>query len=391
MAPLSDLEQGSLVRQVLDQLRGSVYACSKLTKLNGGTANFLYRGALKKPLAGAKSIIVKVSTDFVAINRDFPLDVSRCLYEKSMLEAMAGFPQTISVPEGHVMVQAPKIHLFDPQTHTQILEDFADTVDLTTVLVSPSVALTLPGQSPECLGHSIGSWLRLFHTWTSDPVQAALLTEVGSNEGMRKLKCLITYDSFIEILERHPEVIGGQMDTLRQAQVAMQQEFNRPPTEKNDEARGLIHGDFWGGNVLLPNGPWHACEDQIDPSKLFIIDWENVQYGHRAVDIGGMLGDLYERNHFAGVEESIPIMHGFICGYGPLDADLAYRVAVHAGVQLICWYYRRDRNAPLPHPLPKVLAALRFGRDLIVKGWTQDRTWLRGSVLAPMFTDDNLL
>ncbi|KAI1260721.1 kinase-like domain-containing protein [Xylariaceae sp. FL1019] len=391
MAPLSDLEQNSLVRRVMDQLAGSAYACSKLTKLSGGTANFLYRGTLKQPLAGAKTIIVKVSTEFVAINRDFPLDINRCLFEMSMLEALAGFSRTFSVPGGHVMVQAPKIYYFDSQTYTQILEDFADAVDLTTVLVSPSVAHTLPEQSPECIGHSIGSWLRLFHTWTSDPSQAGLLTEVGSNEGMRKLKCLITYDTFIEILERHPEVIGIHMDTLREVQDAMQQEFNRPPTKQNDGARGLIHGDFWGGNVLLPSGPWRASEDQADPSNLIIIDWENVQYGHRAVDIGGMLGDLYERKHFLGVEESIPIMHGFICGYGPLNSDLAYRVAIHAGVQLICWYYRRDRNAPLPHPLPKVLAALTVGRDLVVKGWTKDRTWLRNSIMAPMFTDENLL
>ena len=145
-------------------------------------------------------------------------------------------------------------------------------------------------------------------------------------------------------------------------------------------------------SVLLPDSPWremhHSAEE---PNKLFIIDWENAQFGHRAVDIGGILADLYERHHFKGVAASLPAMQGVVDGYGPLNEELAFRTAIHAGVHFICWYYRRDRNAPLPYPLPTVLAALALGRDFILKGWARDKKWFRTTVLAPLFAESNLV
>ncbi|KAI1496178.1 kinase-like domain-containing protein [Biscogniauxia marginata] len=389
MAPLTQAEEQALVQQVLHQLAGSPYACSALVKLSGGTANFLYRGDLTQPLpsSAADTVIVKVSTDYVAINRDFPLDVTRCAFENSMLSALDGFPRTISTPSGDALVKVPRIYFFDQEMHIQVLEYFPDTTDLTTVLESPSVNLSLPRSSPTSIGRALGSWLRSFHTWSSEPAQNALLAEVGPNLGMRQLKCLITYDSFIEILERHPETIQGYRDTLQAVKAAMKHEFERLPVEGN-ATRGLIHGDFWGGNVLLPNGTWR---DSQDSNKLFIIDWENIQFGHRAVDVGGILADLYERYHFKGVAASLPAMEGLIQGYGQLSEELAFGAAIHAGVHLICWYYRRDRNAPLPYPLPKILAALTTGRDLILKGWAKDKSGLQNSILASLFADENII
>ncbi|KAI1329670.1 kinase-like domain-containing protein [Xylariaceae sp. FL0255] len=382
MAPLTNVEEKILTQKVSSQLSKTPYACSALTKLN----------ALDVDANVSNTVIVKASTEFVAINRDFPLDISRCLFESSILQALIGFPRTVATLKGFVKVAVPKVYycLTDQQPYTQILQDFTGTVDLTTILESPSVGLSLPASSPTSIGYAMGSWLRMFHTWTSEPAQGVLLSDAGANEGMRKLKCLITYDSFIEILERHPEVIEDHLDTLKEIQMIMRHEFECSPIEEGAE-RCLIHSDFWGGNILLADGPWRKSDDPDRPSALYIIDWENVQYSHRAVDIGGILADLYERNHFKDVQASITIIKGFIEGYGKLSEELAYRVAIHAGVHLICWYYRRDRNAPLPYPLPKVLAALTLGRDLILKGWAKDRSWLKMSILASMFADQNLI
>ncbi|KAI0854723.1 kinase-like domain-containing protein [Xylaria cubensis] len=303
--------QLTLVQQVLDQLADSPYAFSALIKLSGGTANFLYRGTLKEPLSASAdtgTVIPKVSTGFVATNKDFLLDI-----------------------RGHVIVKAPKIFSFDEKTHTQVLQDLVDTADMTTILESPSVSEMLLGSSRASLGLSVGS--------------------------------------FIEILDRHPEAIEGTMNTLKEVQATMQNEFNGPQTTEQDGGvHGLIHGDFWVSNILLPSGPWNESQDPAKPTDIFVIDWENVEFGHRAVDVGDLLADIYERNHFKGVEASISATKGFIEGYGPRSEDLDYWVAVHAGVHLICWYYRRYRNAPLSHPPPKVLATLTIGRDLIVKG-----------------------
>ncbi|PTB78833.1 hypothetical protein M440DRAFT_1373802 [Trichoderma longibrachiatum ATCC 18648] len=384
MAPLSEQEEHALAQQVLDQLAETPYACSALKKLSGGTANFLYRGVLRTPLEDAQTIVIKRSTGYAAVNRDFPLDVSRCFFEEAMLQALDGLSHTTITPSGPTAVMAPRCYLFDPDTHTQVHQDFPGTIDLVSLLQSTKVDQSLPGISSLSVGYALGSWLRFFHSWTSGPAQAELRRRVGPNEGMRRLKCQITYDSFIEILERHPETIEDYRETLEAVRSAMRYEFEREPTE-GDEIRGIIHGDFWAGNVLLPDSPSHRTISPLEPNNLVIIDWEKVQFGHRAVDIGGMLADLYERKHFKGVAASMPIMRGFIKGYGPLSEELAFRTAIHAGVHLICWYYRRDRNAPLPYPLPKVLDALTLGRDFILRGWARDRDWFEDSVLAPLF------
>ncbi|KAH8130402.1 hypothetical protein FP744_10009295 [Trichoderma asperellum] len=391
---LSEEDERAFTQRVLDELAHTPYSCSGLTKLSGGTANFLYRGTLLKPLEGdanekvAQTLVVKRSTDYVATNRDFPLDITRCIFEESMVLALDGIGYAITTPSGPSVVTAPRLYMFNPDTYTQVHEDFLGATDLTTTLQSTNVDQILPESNGRSIGYALGSWLRFFHNWTSEPAQTALRERVGPNKSMRQLKCLITYDSFIEILERHPETIEGYKETLEAVKSTMKYEFERPPTE-GDEIRGLIHGDFWAGNVLLPDSSWNDAQQSTqEPHKLIIIDWENAQFGHRAVDIGGILADLYERKHFKNIDASIPIMQGFIRGYGPMSEELAFSVAIHAGVHLICWYYRRNRNDPLPFPLPKVLDALTLGRDFILKGWAKDKKWFEDSVLAPLFSDN---
>jgi hypothetical protein len=89
MAPLNQAEEDAIAASIVQELSETPYACTSLTQLTGGTANFVYRGFLAQPLPAddgstAKSVIIKHSTDFVAINRDFPLDVTRCVIMPSL-------------------------------------------------------------------------------------------------------------------------------------------------------------------------------------------------------------------------------------------------------------------------------------------------------------------
>lgn len=80
-------DEESIFKTLLKELSQTRYACSELTKLNGGTANFLYRGNLLKPLdtqdgvagEGTKTVVVKHSEGFSPGNRNFLLDVTRCV------------------------------------------------------------------------------------------------------------------------------------------------------------------------------------------------------------------------------------------------------------------------------------------------------------------------
>lgn len=267
-----------IIQALLKELSQTRYACSDITKLNGGTANFLYRGNLLQPLdpqdgamePATKTVVVKHSKGFSPGNRDFLLDVSRCvmtplphqsprlvsicseplvfyqIYEESMLHGLVNFSWTPAI--ANTVVRSPRLYLFDHKTNTQVLEDCSNTTDLKTILISPMVKDILPGTSQASVGHDVGSWLRSFHEWTSEPGQAPLRETIGRNKEARNLKRNITCDSFVGILQIYPELVEGNAETLNIIQDAMTAEFelNQPP-KGDDGSWGLIHGDFWTG------------------------------------------------------------------------------------------------------------------------------------------------
>lgn len=81
---LTHAEKTAIGRELQHQLSETPYACASLTIVSGGTANFLYRGVLIQPLPdGEQTIVVKHARGFVSANRDFALDVSRCVRSSS--------------------------------------------------------------------------------------------------------------------------------------------------------------------------------------------------------------------------------------------------------------------------------------------------------------------
>lgn len=163
-----------------------------------------------------------------------------------MLHGLVSFSKDITTT--NTVVRSPRLHLFDRETNTQVLEDCSNTTDLKTLLVSPKVKAILPGTSAESIGRDLGLWLRSFHQWTSEPGQASLRATISQNKEARKLKCKITYDSFLKVLEIYPDLAEGHMETLKAVKDAITAEFslNEPPLGE-DGSWGLIHGDFWTG------------------------------------------------------------------------------------------------------------------------------------------------
>lgn len=167
------------------------------------------------------------------------------VFEESMLHALAGFSFSTST----TLVSTPRLYLFIRETNTQVHEDFSKVTDLRAVLLashSLDNKLSPSFPSPITLGRNIGSWLRGFHAWASAPAQAALRESIGQNEPMRKLKHLVNYGTFIAILQRFPDVLGGNTDdvkVLHDVKDMADRELEKRPTEE-EEYWGLIHGDF---------------------------------------------------------------------------------------------------------------------------------------------------
>ena len=66
--------------ELLAQFTDTPYACTSLTKLSGGTGNFVYRGSLRHPLPdGTDTVVFKHAKDYLASNREFKLSPERCV------------------------------------------------------------------------------------------------------------------------------------------------------------------------------------------------------------------------------------------------------------------------------------------------------------------------
>jgi len=86
MPPLNKDDIQQLTAETQKAIARTDFACSSLTRVPGGSASFIFRGFLESPLSlceGSmlrsvlKSVIVKKTTEFAAVNRDFALDSGR--------------------------------------------------------------------------------------------------------------------------------------------------------------------------------------------------------------------------------------------------------------------------------------------------------------------------
>lgn len=355
---------------VLHRLSQTHYACSSLSKLATRPANFVYRGVLTKSCltdngTTATTVIIKHSIDSVHTETD-----------ESLLSSLASLlPAQASGKT--VVIKAPRLYLFDRETNTQVLEDLINAGSFKSILFSPAADSLVP--QPPVIGRHLGSWLRSFHDWSSAPQQAAIRNQLWQKDPVRKLKYLVTFDVFLAVLEKFPELLEDHQQTLKEVQEAMAADFQKPSTDA-DEGWGLIHGDLWSGNILLSNPPWN------EPPQLGIIDWEFAQFGHRSYDLGQIVGDLYEKAVFLNADTK-SVMEAIIDGYGDLSDDMAFRTAIYVGVHLIGWYHRRPRTAP-PVAQEVVVAGLTIGRDFICKGWKKDRKFFESTALASLFVPE---
>lgn len=158
-----------------------------------------------------------------------------------MLNALGSFHNTLTT------VKVPHLYLFNKETNTQVLEDIPGVVDMKTILMSPTANDVLSHSLASSIGRTLGSWLRSYHSWASSPSQAALRTEIGDNEPMRKLKYHISYDTFINVLEQFPDELGDYKKTLEDVKGIATKEFEKTPSDEEGEEWGIIHGDFWTG------------------------------------------------------------------------------------------------------------------------------------------------
>ena len=84
---------------------------------------------------------------------------------------------------------------------------------------------------------------------------------------------------------------------------------------------------------------------------------------------------------FKNKDEGLWLIQGFAAGYGYIDDEFAYRVAIHVGVHLVCYGCR----VPGWGTDEQIKEVVMTGRDLVVMGWQKNRAWFEHSDLACLF------
>lgn len=115
--------------------------------------------------------------------------------------------------------------------------------------------------------------------------------------------------------------------------------------------------------------------------KMYVIDWELTHITSTAFDLGQMIGDLFETRHFKEIVAADWLIEGFMAGYGDLDDATAFRTAIQVGAHLICWGSRSSKGTP-----EQTEAAMRIGKDFVVRGWEKDKSFFNGTVLRCLFS-----
>ncbi|KGO70485.1 Aminoglycoside phosphotransferase [Penicillium italicum] len=353
--------------KIVEQLSPTPFACTSLTRLSGGTANFVYRGTLSST---GLSIIIKHTKDHSASNPDFKIDVTRCHFEEAILQALDGLE---IYTNGKINVRTPRLLDFNVETNTQVLEDLPSSIDLKSFLLS-KVSHGLSESSGRALGSALGSWLKSFHQWTAEEQQTGTRKLLGENKVMKNLKFWVNYTMLLDTIGNFPGILEEDRDVFEKVRDLAAAELER---QSHDDGYGVIHGDFWTGNILIPNVPLtHQSE-----TTVFIIDWELSQIGSRALDLGQMIAELYETKLFKNIDGGVWIIQGFLEGYGALNDEMAFRTAIHVGVHLICWGSRVAGWGTQK----QIEEVVKLGRDLIVHAWRKDKAWFAEGTLRCLF------
>ncbi|KAJ5640644.1 Aminoglycoside phosphotransferase [Penicillium herquei] len=352
---------------ISQQLESTPYACSSLTRLSGGTANFIYRGTLS---GSHDSIIIKHSKDHVASNPNFKLDTQRSYFEEVILEALGDLAP---YSQENITVTTPRILHFDSEANTQIHEDLSDSVNLKTFLLE-KITSDVSESYSRSLGQSLGSWLRSFHDWGAKPEQKKTIDIIAKNTSMKQVKFYVNYGLLLDTIDNFPGILEESRGIFEQVRDLATTESKN---DVIDDTNGLLHGDFWTGNVLISSNP---LLEQAE-TKIFAIDWELTHIGHRSSDLGQMIAELYETKLFKGVDHGLWIIEGFLKGYGPLSDEMAFRTAIHAGVHLICWGSRVSGWGDEQ----QVQNVVEIGRNLVVQAWTKNKAWFEQDPMGCLF------
>ncbi|KAF2439189.1 kinase-like protein [Karstenula rhodostoma CBS 690.94] len=381
MPPLPAPALQALATTLQSLLSTTPYACTSLTQLTGGTTSFVFLGTLTTPLVltspsgvqrTEETVIIKHAAPFASIHTDFLVDAGRVKYEAAMLGALRGFR-----PGGDASgVEVPEVYWYDAAGKVLVIQYIPATVPLHKNLHSLSTS------EAARIGHALGTWLKAFHAWCEEPAQEGLKEMVEGNREEVDLKWKLTWGQGTEVLDTMEDVVG------KEERAAWDKASASAWEEKEVRDNGVVHGDFWAGNVLIP----HAlpAQENAGELQLSVIDFEFTHLSPASTDLAQFLGSLLELSYTAlsPPPSTLPLLTAFLAGYGPLSEDLKWRTAIYVGAFVVNWWSRGPpgRQDVDAERRERGVELAKKGVGWVRSGWERDLKAFEGGPLWVLFT-----
>ncbi|KAF5552242.1 phosphotransferase enzyme family [Fusarium napiforme] len=230
--------------KVRKALEGTKFEVSKLKEITGGSANWIYKAKLVKPLDnGEVEILVKHGEPYMASKPEFALPPLRCVIETESLKILSRVSSFDNLPKGtySFVVRTPELHHFDQASSTQILEFMPDGIHLKDYAIQNCGSSTPDAFKPQCLelGKAIGKWLQEFGTWSGQQVRHRDLA--AQNEFGQHVRHMVNYAWLHERINEYPRILKEAKDILAQVEQIAAAEI-----EDTDKLQ-IIYADFWTG------------------------------------------------------------------------------------------------------------------------------------------------
>ncbi|KAF5546466.1 phosphotransferase enzyme family [Fusarium napiforme] len=363
-------------QQVSAWLNTTAYASSLLEPLAGGQANFTYPAHLIKPLDdGTTGVVVKHGEPYMARHPANSVTVNRCDVEGEILSELSTNPIDVVQPGSTAYtVRTTTLYAYDAETKTLVIECLPNAVDLKTYSLNhfPSPTPGYLRKPVHALGKVLAMYIVKFHDMSREIVQKSLKQKhtqqpsgfnrvIGSSNDMQRLKYWINFDWMIDRVEKFPEILSEAKDTLHLVK-------NMALKELSDSSADL---------TLIHD----ARLETTTTRPLYVMDWENCQFGVPSLDHGGMLGEMYVLWKYKHIDAGLWMLQGYAEGLGRQTENAAWRLVLQVGVHLLSF----GTLASGWGTTEEVEDMARLARDIIAKAWTRDKSWFDQSDFACLF------
>lgn len=224
------------------------------------------------------------------------------------------------------------------------------------------------------IGYALADFSTLLHTWSK--TQPQLCQDMSKHRQATDIYLWATYGRLGETISMVSDgILEGYQETFDQAHQLMTSEM------RGSVGCGIIHGDYWTGNILVSQDPTNS---NIGINRVYVIDWELSRVAPAIFDIGQMSAEIFLVYHFRKKPEAVKLLDAFLGAYNGLESTAARcKVAIHFGTHLVVWPIR----VPGWGTMEEIEECVKIGAEYIQKGLQVDENWLKRSMLGELFRE----